>query len=276
MSPFKGKNYGLIDQRTASIKEEFANQLKELTKFYIQKSSFRQIHRSSTRYTHKSHTPHKQQSLSQFSQHQLLPLHLNTDLSHSKDWSGEMVNASRCLKGDKGLGSSEEQYREIVMRKAGVLSSEQFAGKRAGESSQTGKFSLLKDSDLAGSFSVGLSVPSVTPPLKLLVPSLGKSTELRVRDSTPFISSKDSLQMQELQSSPTKEKVCRSTELDKSTHNLYEKYSVAMEKGGVFGSNWYIPVQRADGKFISLEGFELELHKSYTVPIQITKGYLLY
>jgi len=295
LSPFKAKVY---NQRTSSIKEEFAKQLKELARSYEKKDS-----KMNTRYSKKSHTPYKEsinplmnksvlhdERLSQYLPNQM-STYENTSPSkftHSKGYNNEceMVNTSKYFKersdGYKIPFNNErqrsiEQYKNLVMRKGGVLNSSEQCSvnplftSSIEESNRTAKFSMLKDSDLAGSVSLDPIIPSVTPPFKPLVPSLGKPTDYTHKDISPFISNKRPLKMQELQSNKSKEKVCKSTELAKSTQNLYERYSITMEKGGIFGNNWYIPVQRTNNKYISLEGFELELHKTYTIPLKISK-----
>lgn len=170
--------------------------------------------------------------------------------------------------------TSIPQYKNFVMNKAGVMNSgEQFSANQSiiDKSNQTAKFSLLKDSDLAECGSINDNdpiVPTVTPLLKPLVPSLGGRTEECIKS----VENSKFLKLQELEGNKVSTEVFNSTDLTNTQHNYYCRYSQVMEKEGLLGNKWYIPVQKMGEKYITPEGYELELHKSYTIPFKKSKG----
>jgi len=148
------------------------------------------------------------------------------------------------------------------------------------DSGQQKKFSPLKESDLAAASSPPSAfnpvIPSVSPVIAPLLPNTDKNSRYNnSKISSQNVKKSGQLQLQDLdQYGPLKnykQPVSKSAEVI-DPHNYYGKFTMSMDKKGLFTNKWYIPVTLIKGRYISPEGLSLELYKSYSSPLLISEG----
>lgn len=194
---------------------------------------------------------------------------INESIKNSFRKSLSKITQEKC---ETGL-----MQKDFINKKAGVLnSSKQFSTNLLfSGSGQSKKFDLLKESDLGSSPIIKNEpkIPTVSPIVPIINSGITEKNSVKSSISAA-LNIKDLTEKSKFISAQS-EKYTKLNSLSKSTEfkgqkNYYAKYSMAMEKNGFFTNNWFIPVQKLNGHYVSSDGHKFELFKSHTEPLEIS------